>query len=93
MISIGGKRREEPHTALPCAHGPSRAASSMLPSMLRERSERADNKLDNTQRSPANMWVPQALLLRSEGARPGKANVGARQGKCGSGTIINIYWS
>ena len=33
---------------LPCAHGPSRAASSMLPSMLCERSERADNKLDKS---------------------------------------------
>ena len=30
---------------LPGAHGPSRAASSMLPAC--ERSERADNKLDN----------------------------------------------
>ena len=30
---------------LPCAHGPSRAASSMLPC---ERSERADNRLDKT---------------------------------------------
>ena len=36
---------------LPCAHGPSRAASSMLPY---ERSERADNKLDKTPNSSFN---------------------------------------
>ena len=34
-----------PALCLPCAHGPSRAASLMLPSLC-ERSERADNKLD-----------------------------------------------
>ena len=43
-LRSGASRR-----ALPCAHGPSRAASSMLC----ERSERADNKLDNAARREA----------------------------------------
>ena len=43
------------------AHGPSRAASLMLC----ERSERADNKLDNG-RSPAECGPGQALLKRRE---------------------------